>query len=122
MTDFAFCIDIGQYIVVGPVHWSIPDSEAAYRGLMVRQVETADGKRKATKHEIVKYKNWVDERISRGLPPWVGRKNWTAGTPGVPDDVDVLKSSRTLRQWADDYCASPKYLKEFTYEKVSAPL
>jgi len=29
-----------------------------------------------------------------------------------------LRSSKTLRGWADEYCASKKYLKEFTYEKV----
>jgi len=28
------------------------------------------------------------------------------------------KSSRTLRQWADEYCASDKIFKEFTFEKV----
>jgi len=30
----------------------------------------------------------------------------------------VLKSSWTLRQWADDYCSSRRYLKEFNYRKV----
>lgn len=29
-----------------------------------------------------------------------------------------LRSSKTLRQWADEYCASPKSLKEFVYHKV----
>jgi hypothetical protein len=32
--------------------------------------------------------------------------------------TDTLRSSKSLREWADEYCASPKYLKEFVYEKV----
>jgi hypothetical protein len=41
--------------------------------------------------------------------------------PSALPEVDGLRSSKTLREWADDYCASPKYLKEFVYEKVSHP-
>ncbi|KAG8219789.1 hypothetical protein J3R82DRAFT_761 [Butyriboletus roseoflavus] len=33
-------------------------------------------------------------------------------------DNSVLKSSWTLRQWADDYCSSKKFFKEFEYHKV----
>lgn len=32
--------------------------------------------------------------------------------------MSVYKSSKTVREWADEYCASPKILKEFTYTKV----
>jgi len=37
---------------------------------------------------------------------------------GPIEHLDGLRSSKTLRQWADEYCASPKYLKEFVYKKV----
>ena len=33
-------------------------------------------------------------------------------------EKDTLRSSKTLRQWADEYCQSPKQLKEFVYTKV----
>lgn len=78
---------------------------------MVRQVQRPEGRRKATKEEIEDFKSWKHERPSKGLPPWAGRDG--------KDGLDVLQSSQTLRQWADEYCASPKLLKEFVYEKVS---
>lgn len=128
MTDFAFCIDIGQQIDDQvAIRWSTPDSEPAYRGRMVREVEVqaqnlssdpSAGRRKATSEELKSYKRWLEEKHARGLPPWVGGINgWRDGM--VEDsEFDVLKSSKTVRQWADEYCASTKYLKEFTYDKV----
>ena len=111
MTDFDFYIDIGQCIAHGPVHWSIADSEPAFRGLMVRQID-AQPRRNASRREKKTFDSWKKQRTAKGLPPWVASDTWLAG------GTDALKSSRTLRQWADDYCASPKHLKEFVYEKV----
>jgi hypothetical protein len=95
---------------------------------MVREVETAfnealvlgNARRKATRSEIKMFKAWQDERTERGLPPWVGSESrWHGhGDSMVMDESDGLRSSKTLRNWADEYCASQKYLKEFTYEKV----
>ncbi|KAJ6621719.1 hypothetical protein B0H10DRAFT_2017210 [Mycena sp. CBHHK59/15] len=114
VVDFDFYIDASNF--PGPIHWSVADSEPAYRGGMVREVETDEGKRKASRAEIKTFKGWVEDRTARGLPPWMSSVDgWVEG---VSLDANVLKSSRTLRQWADEYCASPKYLKEFTYEKV----
>jgi hypothetical protein len=130
VTDFDFTIDVGRNIPVnsGPVHWSVPDSEPAYRGGMVREVEVAfndaivlgKARRKATKHEIKLSKAWKDERTERGLPPWAGNESrWHELSNSMAmDEIDGLKSSMTLRDWADEYCASQKHLKEFTYEKV----
>ncbi|KAJ7125604.1 hypothetical protein C8R43DRAFT_1029504 [Mycena crocata] len=114
VVDFDFYIDASHFS--GPVHWSVDDSEPAYRGGMVREVDTPEGKRKATRAEIKLFKGWLDDRTARGLPPWVtGIDAWSEG---MSARANVMKSSRTLRQWADLYCASPKHLKEFTYEKV----
>lgn len=86
---------------------------------MVREVELpgpASGKRKAKRVERKAYKAWVEQRNAIGYPPWVdGVNGWI---DGMPDETNSLKSSKTVRQWADEYCASPKYLKEFVYEKV----
>jgi hypothetical protein len=77
---------------------------------MVRQVQAPEGRRKATKEETLSFKAWEHERTEKGFPPWASRDG--------NQDLHVLQSSQTLRQWADEYCSSPKYLKEFVYEKV----
>ncbi|KAG8930074.1 hypothetical protein FRC02_004645 [Tulasnella sp. 418] len=35
----------------------------------------------------------------------------------VRDEVEIPKPNKTLREWADEYCASNKMLKEFVFEK-----
>jgi hypothetical protein len=131
VTDFDFTIDVGRNVPAGsdPVHWSVPDSQPAYRGRMVREVEVGFNeaivlgkpRRKATKHEIKLFKAWQDERTERGLPPWAENESrWYGHADSMPmDEISGLRSSITLRNWADEYCASQKYLKEFTYQKVS---
>ncbi|KAL0951230.1 hypothetical protein HGRIS_007951 [Hohenbuehelia grisea] len=109
VTDFGFHIDLSKNIVTGPVHWSYADAEPAYRGLMVRQVQTPTTRRKATSEEITAHKNREYERTNKGLPPWA--------SPGTQSAPQLLQSSTTVRQWADEYCSSPKILKEFAYEK-----
>lgn len=138
--DFDFYLDLTPYIVYGPVHWSVPDAEPAYRGGMVMQVDSNDlagdierglplGRRKATRQELKAAEERRDIRKACGLPPWVrvDPKVWLeisgSAIPPQPDAPTaelpaVLESSKTLRQWADEYCASDKMLKEFTYTKV----
>ncbi|TFK57098.1 hypothetical protein OE88DRAFT_1619530 [Heliocybe sulcata] len=118
VTDFDFYIDIGRHIVSGPVHWSVGDTEPAYRGKMVKEVDLPHERRKATRAERKYTDEWQKSRARKGLPPWIGPE-WRdiAGSDAL-GEVCVLNSSKTLRQWADEYCASPKYLKEFEYQKV----
>ena len=113
--DFDFCIDIAPDGPVKPVQWSVEDDEPAYRGLMVREFEIPAGTgREVAKGEKLKCcKEWEKKRSQLGLAPWVRETN--IDLAGYPDG---LRSSKTLRQWADEYCASPKYLKEFVYKKV----
>lgn len=82
----------------------------------MREIElpSGGGKREATCSETREYDKWRSERVTQGLPPWVSRDNSNQFRDAV-----ALRSSKTLRQWADEYCASPKLLKEFMYEKVS---
>jgi hypothetical protein len=120
VTDFDFSIDVGQHIISGPTHWSIADNEPAYRGRMFQQVDTVlDGRVKAAYRARKAASAWKKERASKGLPPWVGF-GFSGGLEATDEihHMGVLKSSRTLRQWADDYCASDKYIKEFVYERV----
>ncbi|KAJ7071055.1 hypothetical protein C8F01DRAFT_1108882 [Mycena amicta] len=112
--DFDFYIDASQ--LAGPIHWSVDDTDPAYRGAMVREIESPEGKHKAKRSENKRFKAWVEDRTQRGLPPWVS--SGAAFSQGMSSNATVLKSSKSLREWADIYCASPKYLKEFTYEKV----
>ena len=119
ITDFDFCIDVVPNGPVTPVQWSVADDEPAYRGLMVREFEalTGTGRQVAKRKEIKSYKEWEEKRKGLGLPPWVSRMDNNI-TDGSSAHLDGLRSSKTLRQWADEYCASPKYLKEFVYKKV----
>jgi len=86
---------------------------------MVREVEQplTGIRRPAESAETKEYNAWRSERTIQGLPPWISRSHDDAPSLGVNEAV-ALKSSKTLRQWADEYCASPKQLKEFMYEKV----
>ena len=136
-TDFDFYIDLTPQITHGPVHWSLPDSEPAYRGGMVLEVDSHDltgialgdpeaplqtsGRRKANKVEKTAAKDRKAIRKACGLPPWVasGPESWLQQSDSPPAPAVVLESSKTLRQWADEYCASDKVLKEFTYTKAS---
>ena len=80
------------------------------------------GRRRATKEEKRVAKVGRTTRKECGLPPWVGSapEHWFRQSDAPPAPAVVLKSSKTLRQWADEYCASDKLLKEFTYKKVGA--
>ncbi|KAF9237334.1 hypothetical protein BU15DRAFT_22813, partial [Melanogaster broomeanus] len=119
IVDFDFSIDVGQHIFGEPAHWSVGDSTPAYRGRMFREVGIGGEKRKAKRAETKAAKAWENERNSKGFPPWVGSEYaWREDQPHIMHTDSVLKSSWTLRQWADDYCASKKFLKEFDYEKV----
>ena len=134
--DFDFTIDLTRYIATVPVHFTVGDSEAAFRGKLHKELVApaagADveggvqlGRRRATYTEGNRAKAWKRERQRKGLPPWIGPgEGWDAMRS--PDAItyapnaNVLKSSWTVRKWADEYCASTKLLKEFTYEKVCA--
>lgn len=119
VVDFDFKIDVGQHIAGGPTHWSVPDSSPAYRGRMFREVGIGHEKRKAKRAEVNAAKAWDKERNARGFPPWIGSDYaWREDQPHIMHGDSVLKSSWTLRQWADDYCSSRKFLKEFEYHKV----
>lgn len=72
-------------------------------------------RRAAAGSETKEYSALRSERAKQGLPPWISNVYNVS-------DAAALRSSKTLRQWADDYCASPKHLKEFMYEKVRIDL
>jgi hypothetical protein len=118
-----------------PVHWSVGDDEPAFRGRMVRefeipelnsfQISSAAGsshRKKATRKEAKRYLEWVRKRQQLGFPPWMREEeeglHVDGGIQSFEENSVSLRSSKTLRQWADEYCASPKYLKEFVYQKV----
>ncbi|KIL62003.1 hypothetical protein M378DRAFT_166144 [Amanita muscaria Koide BX008] len=127
ITDFDFYINVHPSLPAsftsgndscGLIHWSVSDSEPVYRGRMVREIElpSGGGKREATWSESRQYDEWGSGRVTLGLPPWVSRDNSNQFCD--VDSAVALRSSKSLRQWADEYCASPKLLKEFMYEKV----
>lgn len=143
--DFIFAVDLAQYVVAGPVHWSVPDEVPTYRGEMVKEVHAQmvveqegmgqerqtrgkKGKdmdlesgivggwmrRTAEDAEVEAAETWERTRIAKGFPPWVVRDT----SSDAIENTRVLKSSKTVREWADEYCGSNKVLKEFVFEKV----
>lgn len=124
VTDFDFSVDVGQHIIAGAAlgsadvtHWSVADEQPAYRGGMRRKTGIPPQLGRPTRKDVKAAEQWAKAREHRGLPPWVGQERVVDEEAGVTP-YSVLQSSWTLRQWADDYCASPKYLKEFVYERV----
>ena len=116
--DFDFPIDIGQHISAGPIHWSVPDEEPAYRGQMYREVDTGEftapsdlegivrhRKRRHASRKQVKMGNARRrERRDRGLPPWASLESEGSRNSSSAEvhHMKVLKSSQTLREWADE--------------------
>ncbi|KAI0305119.1 hypothetical protein B0F90DRAFT_1560841, partial [Multifurca ochricompacta] len=118
VTDFSFYI--GHRVLPQATQWTVGDDEPVYRGRMVRQTGLPGSATKAESAHVEKFKEWSNERRVRGLPPWVGPRDVASREPGYkastvirPRETDVLKSSWTLRQWADDYCKSRAKFKEF---------
>ncbi|EAU93130.1 hypothetical protein CC1G_12665 [Coprinopsis cinerea okayama7 len=146
VTDFDFCIDIAPPLGTKPIQWSVPDREPTYRGKMVRELEEIAlpglggirrSKRRASRKELKRQKQWEEERRGRGLPPWCPPEDIerllleeSSGSLSTPSPISVpyvntlsaiehnsLRSTKSLRQWADEYCRSPKRLKEFVYDQ-----
>jgi len=138
VTDFDFCIDIHPDHLrtrvqddASTIHWSVGDDEPAFRGRMVRESENpaseltfpflpvgSSHRKKATRDDVRRYLEWTRKRRQMGYPPWMRQQEEASLIDGSIDEALSLRSSKTLRQWADEYCASPKYLKEFVYQKV----
>ncbi|KAF9044573.1 hypothetical protein BDZ89DRAFT_1194718 [Hymenopellis radicata] len=111
VVDFDFYISLDKYVLPEVTHWSVSDVDPAYRGRMFKDVGSEP--RKAKYNERKLHNKWVKHRDAQGLPPWISSESGV-----LTDDYSVvLKSSKSLRAWADDYCASPKNLKEFVYVK-----
>lgn len=119
VTDFDFTIE--HQVPPRAVQWTVTDGEPAYRGHMRKEVGPPGETIKADNDTIKSFGAWEKQRRERGLPPWVAKEqldNFPVGTVEQPHRVDVLQSSWTLRQWADDYCKSQMIFKEFVYRKV----
>ncbi|KAI9459198.1 hypothetical protein BJY52DRAFT_387488 [Lactarius psammicola] len=119
VTDFDFTIE--HQVPPRATQWTVGDEEPAYRGRMGKEVGPPGETTKADHATVESFEAWLAERRSRGLPPWVAKErlaNFPIGAVEQPHRVDVLQSSWTLRQWADDYCQSRKIFKEFVYRKV----
>lgn len=95
-------------------------------------------RRKATKDEIAMASARRHTKADVGLPPWVlmmgerrgaeahlesedARRRFQYATNARTtvdwDDSVLNPPTKTIREWADEYCASKKMLKEFTFNK-----
>ncbi|KAI0825081.1 hypothetical protein BC628DRAFT_287069 [Trametes gibbosa] len=134
VTDFDFYVDIGQHICHGPLHWTVPDEVPEYRGRLYREVDrprddhdpehgiVRTKRKKAHEKDVDATVAWKEFRWQNGLPPWVGPNDRDAqgGSDQVrmlPRPASTLRSSRSIQDWAHEYCKSKKKLKEFVYDK-----
>lgn len=119
VTDFDFQIDITHYLL-SAAYWTVQDIEPAYRGKMIKEKDIQDGislNRKRTKRKERKAADkWRKFKEENGYPPWAQTENFDTAIP--MSERNGIRSSRTVRDWADEYCASDKLLKEFVFEKV----
>lgn len=95
--------------------------------------------RDATKNEKDAAAAWRQRREDCGYGPWVLMRGQIRGTEasvespdhrheleyatngptgGMFDDSIISSPTKSLRDWADEYCASHKRLKQFTFTKV----
>lgn len=117
VVDFDFYISLDKYVLPEVTHWSVSDVDPAYRGRMFKDVGSEP--RRAKYNERKLHNKWTKHRDAQGLPPWISHNEYGVLPSTTTDEYSVvLKSSKSLRAWADDYCASPKNLKEFVYVKV----
>jgi hypothetical protein len=143
--DFDFYVSL-THLIEGatPVLWTVADATPAYRGTLdweidsdkppedvaepekekqkdnitnidLEKAEPQLFRREASEEEVDGAKTWWAERTQRGLPPWIGPHDQDAAARG---NFPVLRSTNTIRDWADAYCASNRKLKEFIFTKV----
>ncbi|KAI0094843.1 hypothetical protein BDY19DRAFT_914873 [Irpex rosettiformis] len=114
-------LEVDGVLMPSRMSFSGPSGEdGATEALLWQEHESGRRRRwKASKQERKRANTWKAERKMRGLPPWIGPPS-PVGHPVNPEMYrnDVMKSTMTVREWADEYCASDKMLKEFTYQKV----
>jgi hypothetical protein len=124
VTDFDFYIE--YRLPSQAIQWTVADDEPVHRGHIVCETGIPGSATKADNAQIRQFSAWSKGRTTLGLPPWVGRddvanheQGYGAGAAGSrPPETNPLRSSWTLRQWADNYCQSRSRFKEFVYEKV----
>ncbi|KAI0322628.1 hypothetical protein OF83DRAFT_1161020 [Amylostereum chailletii] len=125
VTDFDWCLDLTQFLLPDNTLWTAPDNEPVYRGQNSRALGVGRERVRAPKPTVNALKKLLQHRQRLGLPPWVGSVDVSQPENGdreleasIPFAQEVPLSSWTLRQWANDYCSSPKIFKEFAFEKI----
>jgi hypothetical protein len=123
ISDFSFYIGYRPPSQV--TQWTVADDVPVHRGRMVCETGIPGSETKANGAQIERFGAWSQERTTRGLPPWVSTRDAASyeqgrggGAGSRPPETDALRSSWTLRQWADNYCGSHSSFKEFVYEKA----
>ena len=128
VVDFDFTIDLTHLVRPTPALFSTPDTEPAHRG-SVRLVHGISERKKLGWRESRRWKKSRKEREGLGMAPWLTSHDSPAALishtnskavalpPTTESETTGLMSSRSLRDWADEYCASRTHLKEFVFTK-----
>jgi hypothetical protein len=121
--DFSFYI--GYQTPSQVTQWTVADDAPVHRGHTMSETGIPRSATKANGAQIERFGAWSKERTARGLPPWISTRDAAryergrrASAGSRPPQTEALRSSWTLRQWADNYCGSHSRFKEFVYEKA----
>jgi hypothetical protein len=122
VTDFDFTLDLTSLILPTPALFSTPDSEPAFRGTVTRTYGSGSHMGTLGWKQTRKWKKTRRERQGLGMAPWIATADTIAFSSSVTKAAqshtsEGLMSNRSLRDWADEYCASSVHLKEFIFTK-----
>ena len=141
--NFLFLIDIPlpSSVAPHPIHYSLADSEPAYRGRSTREWTNPNGTGKREYTGLSADNTYIkqrDARRARGYPPWLvdlpssapASTAFNASLPlatgASPEEINeyvnqqtaiertAWKSSQSLAQWAEEYVAATRS-KEFIF-------
>ncbi|KAF8321144.1 hypothetical protein DL93DRAFT_2052137 [Clavulina sp. PMI_390] len=129
ITDFDFYIDLTPLLAAQRAEiWTADPSVPAYRGSMYREYSVSAQRtqspfRSAASAETKRAKQFKEWVTMKGLPPWTPMSAFIAAEGGgavqaTSDQGSRDELKRDVREWADDYCASRKILKDFKFQKV----
>ncbi|TFK30416.1 hypothetical protein FA15DRAFT_698887 [Coprinopsis marcescibilis] len=130
-TEFIFHVDVplSAELANERVHYSLADSEPAYRGDSAKEIEVKGEKKPIGFNDFRNYNSQRDARAKKGVAPWcvdVDEKDLPVLQQGKESEyVEKLqalharpwKSSRSLREWADDYCSKTSSRREFAFQQ-----
>ncbi|TFK30417.1 hypothetical protein FA15DRAFT_690169 [Coprinopsis marcescibilis] len=130
-TNFNFWVDVPlpDDLIKEGVYYSFDDLEPAYRGGTTKQIQSGSFTEDSNSKALAEYAKQRDQRRKRGIPPWSYNSNEQdllvldcGSQVEIAERLHALhanpwKSSKNLKEWADEYCAKSTSRKEFAFQQ-----